>query len=94
MCSKNIILEGDCLEILPCLADKSVDMVLCDLPYGTTRNKWDSIIPLDRLWKEYERVIKPKGVVCLTAQGLFTAKLIMSNEQLSWFAAAFSIGCI
>jgi site-specific DNA-methyltransferase (adenine-specific)/modification methylase len=58
-------------------------MILCDLPYGTTRNSWDSVIPLDRLWEQYRRVIKPRGVIVLTAQGLFTAKLIISNE--SWF---------
>lgn len=62
---------------------RSVDFVLCDLPYGSTQNKWDSVIPLDKLWAQYRRILKPKGVVALTAQGLFTAKLIMSNE--AWF---------
>lgn len=78
--SKNIY-RGDCLEILPSLPDHSVDMILCDLPYGTTQNKWDSVIPLNRLWREYERVIKPKGVIALSSQGVFTAKLILSNER-------------
>ena len=50
--------QGDCLELMKNIPDGSVDMVLCDLPYGTTRNKWDSIIPLDSLWKEYKRVVK------------------------------------
>lgn len=79
--------EGDCLELLPSIPDGSIDMILCDLPYGTTRNKWDSIIPLDRLWSEYMRIIKPTGVIALTSQGLFTARLVMSNE--SWFRYKF-----
>lgn len=74
---------GDCLEVLPRFPANSIDMVLCDLPYGTTQNKWDSVIPLDALWQEYRRVLKPGGVVVLTSQGLFTAKLILSNE--AWF---------
>ena len=57
-------------------------MILCDLPYGTTQNKWDSTIDLVKLWKEYERIIKDNGCIVLTAQGLFTAKLILSNEKL------------
>jgi DNA modification methylase len=64
------------------LPDKSIDMILCDLPYGTTQNKWDSVIPLDKLWKEYERIIKDDGAIVLSAQGIFTAKLMMSNEKL------------
>lgn len=75
--------QGDCLEILPRLASDSVDLILCDLPYGTTQNRWDSVIDLDRLWVEYRRVLKSNGVVVLTAQGIFTARLILSNE--AWF---------
>jgi site-specific DNA-methyltransferase (adenine-specific)/modification methylase len=56
-------------------------MVLCDLPYGTTQNKWDSVIDLQRLWREYHRIVKPNGAIILTSQGLFTAKLILSNER-------------
>jgi site-specific DNA-methyltransferase (adenine-specific) len=78
----NQVIEGDCLKVMPTIPDNSIDMILCDLPYGTTQNKWDSVIPLDKLWKEYERIIKDKGVIVLTGQGLFTAKLIMSNEKL------------
>ena len=74
--------RGDCLEVMKNIPDKSIDMILCDLPYGTTRNKWDSIIPLNKLWYQYERIIKNNGVVALTSQGLFTAKLILSNENL------------
>jgi site-specific DNA-methyltransferase (adenine-specific)/modification methylase len=77
----NNIFEDDCLDIMPHLPTHSVDMVLCDLPYGTTQNKWDSIIPLDKLWEQYERVVKPNGAVVLTSQGIFTAKLILSNER-------------
>ncbi len=81
------LLQGDCLEVMKTLPDRSVDMVLCDLPYGTTQNKWDGIIALEPLWEEYRRVLKPRGVVALTSQGLFTARLIMSNE--SWFRYKF-----
>ena len=57
-------------------------MVLCDLPYGTTQNKWDSVISLSKLWKEYERVVKDNGAIVLTSQGLFTAQLMMSNPKM------------
>jgi len=60
----------------------SIDMVLCDLPYGTTQNLWDSVIPLDELWSHYDRVIKDRGVIALTGQGLFTAILMLSNPRL------------
>lgn len=79
----NHLYEGDCLAVLPTLPANSVDFVLCDLPYGTTRNKWDSVIDLRSLWREYRRVLKPRGAVALTSQGLFTARLILSNE--AWF---------
>jgi site-specific DNA-methyltransferase (adenine-specific)/modification methylase len=80
---ENALLEGDCLELMKLIPDQSVNLVLCDLPYGTTQNRWDSVIDLTRLWREYRRVLKPNGVVVLTAQGVFTAKLILSNED--WF---------
>lgn len=76
----NELLIGDCLALLPRVASASVHLVLCDLPYGTTRNRWDSPIPLDRLWAEYRRVLTPGGVVVLTCQGPFTARVILSNE--------------
>lgn len=79
--------QGDCLEVMQSLADHSVDLVLCDLPYGTTQNKWDSVIPLDQLWQHYRRVVKPRGVIALSSQGLFTARLILSNEL--WFRYKF-----
>lgn len=81
------IIQGDCIEVMKGLDDESVDLILCDLPYGTTQNKWDSIIPLEALWKEYNRIIKPRGVIALTSQGIFTAKLITSKEE--WFRYKF-----
>ncbi|MDR3063876.1 MAG: site-specific DNA-methyltransferase [Methanobrevibacter sp.] len=79
----NNVIEGDCLNVMKKIPSSSVDMVLCDLPYGTTQNKWDSVIDLNELWKEYKRIIKDNGAVVLTSQGVFTAKLILSNEK--WF---------
>ncbi|WP_075810266.1 DNA-methyltransferase (plasmid) [Clostridium perfringens] len=71
--------KGDCLELMKDIPDKSVDMILCDLPYGTTRNKWDSIIPLDKLWKQYNRVIKDNGAIVLFGSQPFTTNLNFSN---------------
>ncbi len=79
---ENRVIQGDCLEVMKELPNGCIDMVLCDLPYGTTQNKWDSVIPLDKLWEQYERIIKENGAIVLTSQGLFTAKLILSNEKL------------
>lgn len=79
---KNNVIEGDCLDIMKEIPDNSIDMVLCDLPYGTTQNKWDSVIDLDKLWKEYKRIVKDRGPIVLTSQGIFTAKLILSNEKM------------
>jgi site-specific DNA-methyltransferase (adenine-specific) len=64
------------------IADKTIDMILCDLPYGLTQNKWDSIIPLDQLWKQYKRVIKDNGIIALTASQPFTSILVMSNLEM------------
>lgn len=77
----NHLFEGDCLDIMGHLPEHSIDMVLCDLPYGTTQNRWDSVISLDQLWEQYNRVVKPNGAIVLTSQGIFTAKLILSNER-------------
>ena len=74
--------KGDCLEIMRVIPDKNVDMILCDLPYGTTRNKWDSIIPLEELWEQYERIIKDNGVIALFAQTPFDKVLGSSNLKL------------
>ena len=86
---------GDCLEVMNNIADGSVDLILCDLPYGTTDRKgveekgnnrllkWDTVIPLDLLWEQYRRILKPLGTVALTADQPFTSMLILSN--LDWF---------
>ena len=78
----NTVIEGDCLKVMKKIPPKSIDMVLCDLPYGITQNHWDSLIPLDQLWALYERVIKDDGIIVLTSQGIFTATLMLSNPKL------------
>lgn len=75
------LMQGDCLELMKSIPDASVDMILCDLPYGTTQNKWDSVIPLDLLWAQYKRICK--GAIVLTAAQPFTSALVMSN--IDWF---------
>ena len=71
--------NGDCLEVIKSISDKSIDMILCDLPYGTTKNKWDSVIPLDTLWEQYNRVIKYNGAILLFGSQPFTTTLNFSN---------------
>lgn len=78
----NEIIHGDCLEVMPSIPDKSVDMILCDLPYGTTACKWDTIIPFEPLWEQYRRVIKDNGAIVLTASQPFTSALVMSNIKM------------
>ena len=73
--------RGDCLDVMKDIPDASVDLILCDLPYGTTRNKWDSCIPFDALWREYGRVCR--GAFVLTAAQPFTSALVMSKAE--WF---------
>lgn len=70
---------GDCLDLMPLIADESIDMILCDLPYGTTACSWDEIIPFDKLWMQYNRIIKPNGAIVLFSAQPFTTKLIGSN---------------
>lgn len=82
MLELNKVYLGDCLELMPKIADKSVDMVLCDLPFGTTRNKWDIIIPLEPLWQQYNRIIKDNGAIVLFGQQPFTSMLVMSNPKM------------
>lgn len=73
----------DCLTGMPMyVEDKSVDLILADLPYGQTQNHWDTVIPFEQLWSQYERVIKPNGAIVLFAQGMFAYKLALSNEKL------------
>lgn len=71
--------HGDCLEVMRSIPDGSVDMVLCDLPYGTTACKWDSVIPFEPLWEQYRRIAKPNAAIVLTASQPFTTALIASN---------------
>lgn len=78
----NRIYQRDCLEGMAMLPDKSIDMILCDLPYGTTACKWDTVIPFDDLWAQYERAIKDGGPIVLTASQPFTSALVMSNPKL------------
>ena len=73
------LMHGDCLEMMKLIPEGSVDMVLCDLPYGTTACAWDSVIPFDLLWAEYHRVVKNNGAIVLTASQPFTTALIASN---------------
>jgi len=79
---KKEILLGDCLELMKDIPNGSIDMILCDLPYGTTACKWDTIIPFEPLWEQYERIIKPNGAIILTASQPFTTDLIMSKRTL------------
>ncbi|MDY0174192.1 MAG: site-specific DNA-methyltransferase [Bacteroidales bacterium] len=73
------LLHGDCLELMKDIPDKSVDMILCDLPYGTTACKWDTVLPFEPLWEQYKRVIKPHGAIVLTATQPFSSSLVFSN---------------
>jgi len=70
---------GDCIEIMESLPEDSIDMVFCDLPYGTTQNPWDVLIPFDDLWSNYNRIVKENGAIVLTSQQPFTSQLIISN---------------
>lgn len=77
-----LLIEDDCLSAMAAIPNGSVNLILCDLPYGTTQNSWDSVIPLDRLWQHYRRILAPRGVVALMGQGSFTARVILSQESL------------
>jgi site-specific DNA-methyltransferase (adenine-specific) len=79
---ENKLYHGNCLTIMPTLADKSIDLILCDLPYGTTACKWDTIIPFEPLWAQYKRLIKDNGAIVLTASQPFTTALIASNLKM------------
>jgi site-specific DNA-methyltransferase (adenine-specific) len=79
---ENIVLHGDCLELMKDIDDKSIDMILCDLPYGMTRCKWDTVIPFEPLWVQYKRIIKDRGAIVFTASQPFASALIMSNPEM------------
>ncbi len=78
---KNKVIQGDCLEVMKDIPDGSVDMILCDLPYGTTACKWDTIIPFEPLWEQYKRIIKDNGAIVLFSSQPFTTDLINSNRN-------------
>jgi site-specific DNA-methyltransferase (adenine-specific) len=78
--------RGDCLELMKQIPDGSVDMILCDLPYGTTACKWDTVIPFERLWDHYKRIVKPNSAIVLTASQPFTSALVMSNISMFKYA--------
>jgi len=82
MIELNRIYNEDCLEGMKRIPDKSIDMILCDLPYGTTACKWDTVIPFEPLWEQYERIIKDNGAIVLTASQPFTSELVMSNPRM------------
>lgn len=78
----NSLINGDCLEIMPQIESQSCDLILCDLPYEkTNRNTWDKLIPIEPLWREYKRIIKPKGIIILHAMQPFTSLLVSSNLE-------------
>lgn len=79
---KSKIIYGDCIEKMKFIPDKSIDFICCDLPYGVTNNLKDIVIPFDKLWNEYERIIKDNGAIALFAQGLFYVDLVNSNRKL------------
>ena len=80
--SRSTLFWADCFDVFPLIEDKSVDAIIADLPYGTTACKWDSVLPLDKLWTEYERVIKDDGCIVLFASNPFASALVMSNAKL------------
>lgn len=82
MIELNKIYNEDCLEGMKRIPDGSVDCVICDLPYGTTACAWDSVIPFDKLWEQYKRIIKNTGAIVLFSQQPFTSELIMSNIDM------------
>ena len=79
----NSIINGDCLEVMKFIPDKSIDCIICDLPYGITACKWDTVIPFEPLWEQYKRIIKPNGAIVLFGSQPFTSALVMSNPK--WF---------
>lgn len=78
----NTIFLGDCLDIMVEIPDSSIDFICCDLPYGSTKNHWDIVIPFNKLWEQYKRIIKDDGAIALFGTGLFAYKLALSNEKM------------
>jgi site-specific DNA-methyltransferase (adenine-specific) len=79
---ENKVIHGDCLEVMRDIPDGSIDMILCDLPYGTTACKWDAVIPFEPLWQQYKRIIKDNSAIVLTGSQPFTSALVMSNPKM------------
>ena len=80
--SGSTFVNADCFDVFPFIEDKSIDAIICDLPYGTTASSWDKVIDSKKMWEQYERIIKDNGAIVLFASGLFTNKLINSNDKL------------
>ena len=78
----NAVINGDCLEVMKEIDAESIDLILCDLPYGATQNKWNVVVPPAPLWEQYERIIKPNGAIILFGQDKFTATMMLSNPKL------------
>jgi len=79
--SGSTFVNADCFDVFPFIEDKSIDAIICDLPYGTTACKWDSVLPFDKLWNEYKRIIKSNGAICLFGREPFTSAMVMSNPK-------------
>ena len=80
--SGSTFVNADCFDVFPFIEDKSIDAIICDLPYGMTKNNWDSVLPIDKLWKEYNRIIKDNGAIILFGNQPFSSKLIVSNLKM------------
>lgn len=90
---RSVLVHADCFDVFPYIADKSVNLILCDLPYGVTNMKWDSVLPFDKLWKEYERIITNNGAIVLTATNPFASALIMSNPKMFKYDIVWHKNC-
>jgi len=91
--SGSTFVNADCFDVFPFIEDKSIDAIICDLPYGVTNMKWDSVLPFDKLWKEYERIIKDNGAIVLTATNPFAGALIMSNPKMFKYDIVWHKNC-
>jgi site-specific DNA-methyltransferase (adenine-specific) len=79
---RSVLVHADCFDVFPYIADESIQLILCDLPYNVTGLKWDCLLNMKELWKHYERIIKPNGAIVLTAMQPFTTELISSNKKM------------
>ncbi len=91
--SHSTLVNADCFDVFPFIEDKSIDAIIADLPYGVTNMKWDSILPFDKLWEQYERIIKDNGAIVLTATNPFASALIMSNPKLFKYDIVWHKNC-